>query len=933
MRNKLSLLLVLFLGLTSVLFSQQKPNIIIILADDLGNADVGYNNQQSEIATPNIDALVNNGVKFTAGYVTAPVCGPSRAGLLTGVYQQRFGFDDNPGPFRAAPNVIPGIPTTQKTIAEYFKPLGYATSCIGKWHVGGEESDALLPTNRGFDEFYGFLGGASSYFPGSNDKETLLRGTVPVDNEPDYLTDAIAREANDFIVRNQSNPFMMYIAFNAVHGPLQAPQELIDLYAHIEPEGRRKLCAMQHSMDLNIGKILTKLNELNLDENTLVFFLSDNGGIPSGNFSYNAPYKGEKGTVYEGGIRIPFAIKWPGSAYIGTSYDKAVTALDIIPTALSAAGEDLSNYSDLDGVDLLPYISGQNTAIPHEQIFWRINATKWAVRDADYKLVNNGDTADPMLFKISEDISSENDLYATMPEKAAELKAGFDVWESGVMEPQWGWQPSVGDYVKHADEDFENVVKLMFNNMGGGTCEYAANPNPAGINTSANVLKVTIADQAQDWSGGWASVPRFQKKYRYVHMKVLKERTSSVRFKVEGDNNTGVTSLNMNQYTKVGEWQDLVFDLDFYNAVVKINIQPDFVVGTETVVYIDDIWFSDDPTPRGASFSETIPVGLSATDITGNTANFTWNPVAEAVAYHVYMDGEFYQEVNTNTIALTNLQSNGSYELSVVAVNSRDELSASSEVYSLMMPEYSYIICDFDTKTGDFRELGQLPFEIISNPDKTGINPSNNVLKIQRLSGNTTNWAGVWGPVDEFNCQLRYVHMMVYKERITPVKVKFEGSATMVQESMEAQTITGQWEDLVFDFGGHNASVNKVIIQPDFINDGTQQIMYVDEIIMSNNPEPRQGISTSISQDEEKQADFLVYPLPVESTLYFKNAGMIESDVIIYDINGVPILKANQSQLNEGVGMQSIPAGIYILSCQYNGKQISRKIVKTGKGF
>ncbi|NOR73680.1 MAG: sulfatase-like hydrolase/transferase, partial [Draconibacterium sp.] len=392
------LLLVLALIATHA-FAQQneKPNIIVIIADDLGNADVGYHNQETEIPTPNIDKLAAAGVSFTSGYVMAPVCGPSRAALLSGRYQQSFGFVDNPGPFRASPDVVPGIPTTVKILPEYLKEHGYVTGMFGKWHVGGESGeDKYFPTNRGFDEFYGFMGGASSYFVEENTKMTLFRQEQPVENEPQYLTDALSREAVDFIERQQNKPFFVYLPFNAVHGPLQAPDSLIDKFSFVENESRRKLCAMQYNMDKAIGEVLNKLDELNLTENTLIFFISDNGGKIKGNYSYNTPYNGQKGTLYEGGIRLPFCIRWPGKIAESSVYNKPVCSMDILPTILNILDDNAVNSSEITGKNLLPFILGEKENEPHDILYWWINK-QWAVRDTEWKLVYNNGFGQPKL--------------------------------------------------------------------------------------------------------------------------------------------------------------------------------------------------------------------------------------------------------------------------------------------------------------------------------------------------------------------------------------------------------------------------------------------------------------------------------------------------------------------------------------------------------
>ncbi len=579
-----------------------KPNIIVIVADDLGNADVGYHNQGTEIPTPNIDKLAAAGVSFTSGYVMAPVCGPSRAALLTGRYQQSFGFVDNPGPFRVSPETVPGIPTTVKILPEYLKEHGYATGLFGKWHVGGESGeDEFFPTNRGFDEFFGFMGGASGYFIDENVKMTLFKQERPVDSEPQYLTDALAREAIDFIARHKNEPFFVYLPFNAVHGPLQAPDSLINKFSFVQNKNRRKLCAMQYNMDKAIGQVLTKLDELNLTENTLVFFISDNGGKITGNYSYNTPYNGQKGTLYEGGIRLPFCIKWPGKISESSTYDKQVSAMDILPTILTAIGENPANYPAIIGKNLLPYINGETEDTPHDFLFWWLNK-QWAVNDASWKLVYNNGFSRPKLFNIANDISELNDLYETNPEQVERLTAKYDEWKSQQMDAQWGWNPIVGNYVAHFSENFENIVKRYFGPMGNGvTTGIIENPKKEGINKSNTVLKVIRPDEnAQDWSGAFTDVTQFQRKLRYMHVKILKSKISVIRAKLRGKNMELQVS-STNAQTKTGEWEDFVFDFNnFSGPVNKINIQPDLEVGEKHEIYIDDLYFDNNPNPVSA---------------------------------------------------------------------------------------------------------------------------------------------------------------------------------------------------------------------------------------------------------------------------------------------------------------------------------------------
>lgn len=416
---------------------KKQPNIIIILADDLGYNDVGYMGCE-ENPTPNIDEIAKNGVRFTNGYTTCPVCGPSRAGLLTGRYQNRFGFEDNPGPFRRTKETVPGIPLRETTIGEYFKDLGYNTALIGKWH---EENVPLRnPSRRGFDKFFGFINGASGYFINDNPKGSLLRGMKPVLSEEEYLTDAFGREATLFIERNadRDKPFLLYVPFNAPHGPFQVPETYKQKFKNVEDEKRRTFLAMINCMDDNIGKIMSTVKECGIEENTLVFFYSDNGGECER--SDNTPLRECKGSIYEGGIRVPFCMQWKGVLPENRELNFPVISLDILPTAIASTGNIVDREWFLDGVNLLPYITGENEGEPHQFLYWRF---LWhhAVRKGDWKLLKHRDHEDWELYNLANDIGEQNDLSTQYPEKVKELMDIYTDMSDQMLNPQWGWQP------------------------------------------------------------------------------------------------------------------------------------------------------------------------------------------------------------------------------------------------------------------------------------------------------------------------------------------------------------------------------------------------------------------------------------------------------------------------------------------------------------
>ena len=314
----------------------RKPNVIVILADDMGYADVGVNGCK-DIPTPHIDSLAKNGLRCTNGYVSHPYCSPTRAGLLTGRYQQRFGHEFNPGPpTDRTPGI--GLPLTETTLADRLKAAGYKTGLVGKWHLGHTD-DAFHPLNRGFDEFFGFLGGSHSYLRSGTGHTAIYRGKQEV-QEKEYLTDAFAREGVAFIEKHKAEPFFLYWAFNAVHGPMEAAEKYRARFPAIQEPKRRTYAAMLAALDDGIGRGLARLKEAGIEDDTLIFFLSDNGGPEAVNASDNGPFNGVKGTAYEGGIRVPFLVQWKGKLPAGKVYDQPVIGLDISPTALAAAGVD-----------------------------------------------------------------------------------------------------------------------------------------------------------------------------------------------------------------------------------------------------------------------------------------------------------------------------------------------------------------------------------------------------------------------------------------------------------------------------------------------------------------------------------------------------------------------------------------------------------------
>lgn len=428
------------------------PNIIVILTDDQGYADVGFNGS-TEIPTPNIDRIANEGVRFDRGYVSFPVCGPSRAGLLTGRYQSRFGYDlnasENPHDLNA------GLPLSENTVADILAPAGYTSAIMGKWHMGNHPQ--FHPFQRGFDEFYGFTNGGHNYFldqlrpikvadatsGGQLYQSWLMVGNEQVETKG-YLTDWLSEKAVGFVESNKDKPFFLYLAYNAPHTPLQATKKYLDRFAHIKDERRRTYAAMVSAVDDGVGDLLDKLDQLGLAEDTIVFFLSDNGGPleRAKNGSVNLPLRGGKGDLFEGGVRVPFAMRWTGKIPGGIDYPHPVSSLDIAATAAGVNGIQVRASHPLDGVNLIPYLAGARRGeIPHQQLFWRYpnnvrdnsRLGRFAAFDGNEKLVQY--QRNRMIFDLREDKGESKNLADGRKQRAEELKRKWDAW-NGQMATQ-----------------------------------------------------------------------------------------------------------------------------------------------------------------------------------------------------------------------------------------------------------------------------------------------------------------------------------------------------------------------------------------------------------------------------------------------------------------------------------------------------------------
>ena len=432
---------------TPRLLAASRPNILVIVADDLGWGELGCQSFSRQIPTPNIDSIASNGVRFTSGYVAAPICSPSRAGFITGRYPQRFGHEFNPIPGKGTTANF-GLSVQESTIGNRFKDAGYVTGWFGKSHLGF--APRFHPLQRGFDDFFGFLSSTHTYLAVANaqGRDPIVHGITPVTNL-DYTTDAFGREAVNFIETHRAEPWLVYLAFNAVHVPLESTPKYLARFPGIEDTKRRTFAAMTSAMDDAVGEVLSKLRQDHLEENTLIFFFSDNGGPAKGTTSNNRPLRGFKGQLWEGGIRIPFMMQWKGHIPAGKVDDRPVISLDVLPTALAAAGKEIGPAWKLDGVNLLPYLTGEKSGQPHDTLFWRYGQ-QIAIRGGDWKLVKappweilhvegtgKASPAGAQLYNLARDLGEETDLAGQNPAKVKELSAAWDKWNTHNIDPSW----------------------------------------------------------------------------------------------------------------------------------------------------------------------------------------------------------------------------------------------------------------------------------------------------------------------------------------------------------------------------------------------------------------------------------------------------------------------------------------------------------------
>jgi arylsulfatase A-like enzyme len=415
-------LLFLFVAVSAARGQTPRPNIVLIVADDLGYGDLGVHGGK-DVVTPNIDAIAAAGMRFTNAYATGCVCSPSRVGLLTGRHQCRTGHDSNP-------HRQFGLDLSEVTLAQRLKAAGYATGMVGKWHLG--DSKEQNPLSRGFDEFYGILEHGIGPAEKGNREIVVHRGWEETATPEDHTT-AFGREASAFIERHKTGPFFIYLPFTAVHSPHVSPASYQQKFAHIADPRRRRYVAMLSVLDDMIGGVMGQLRKHNMEERTLVLFMADNGG-PDG-APNSGGLRGGKWTLWEGGIRSPLFVSWKGHIPAGQTCDVPVTGLDVVPSALGVAGIAIDPSWKLDGLSLLALMDDKAQPA-RDALYWRFGP-QFAVRQANWKLVKPSLADEPMLFDLATDAGESKNLSAAEPERVQALTALWNKWNAGNIAPRW----------------------------------------------------------------------------------------------------------------------------------------------------------------------------------------------------------------------------------------------------------------------------------------------------------------------------------------------------------------------------------------------------------------------------------------------------------------------------------------------------------------
>ena len=587
-----------------------KPNVIVIMCDDLGYADVGFNGS-TEIPTPNIDRIANEGIKFTNGHVTYSVCGPSRAGFITGRYSQRFGHERNPV-YKPTGANRPGLPLDENTIAETL-PANYNTGIIGKWHLGAQLDNH--PLNRGFDEFYGHIGGGHRYLPDETDNGNSVwshSDSYSINTENDsyktwimdnfnhinpntmgsgtYLTDFFSDEAVSFIQTHaaDTDPFFLFLSYNAPHGPLQATQEYLNRFSSLSGN-RKTYAAMISAVDDGVGDILAELADSGIDDDTVIFFLSDNGGKES-HGADNSPLRGFKGATYEGGWRVPFAMRYPAVITTPSVYNKPVSSLDIFATTIELAEATQPANKPLDGVNLIPYVTGVNTQDPHPILYLRkFDGQNYAVIKDGFKLYSQLHNGIHKLYNLNNDIGETTNIYDDNLDIVDELTCEREQWTAQLIDPIFEGITTANLKVNASASPSDHLVNHNFelgDLTGWGSWNNEVTNEASNVNSGAWAGKL---DRGSSNGAGMSQIIELKANTQY-QIKFWAKSESPGTYNVTVKDNITNEKFLVDDFDTTNTYQQFVKTVNIGNTenIIKISIWWQNTP-SNTPIYIDDV--------------------------------------------------------------------------------------------------------------------------------------------------------------------------------------------------------------------------------------------------------------------------------------------------------------------------------------------------------
>lgn len=892
--------------------ANEKPNIVFLMIDDLGWGEfASYGNTFNE--TPNITALGAEGMTFTNAYSAGPVSSPTRASFHTGQYTPRHGICDYL-PENSAHYLDPAKHTT---VNEALKNAGYHTGLIGKWHLDTDFAENKGgPLAHGYDWVFGtetkYIAGGDYFYP--YDKiSTITTGT-----NGEFLTDRLCREAENFITDNKDRPFFLSIQLFSVHMTLEAPQDLVDKYklkyeqkhgpgtsAYFDTTSPRHagspdnpyMAAMLEKIDDNVGSIIQKIKDLGLDDNTIFILYSDNGGDQY--VANNGGLREAKCWLYEGGIRVPLIIRYPGKCLAGAVCETPVNTIDFYPTFLELAG-NAATTQQLDGESIVPLF--QNGTLERDELYWYYpagnagwnNRKATVIRKGDYKLLLRFGLSPNHyeLYNLKNDPGETTNLIATETTKATELKTKLHTWMVEMNIPTWT------EDAESVIFDFESDFSGNYGTKGNLTPPPAAtndledvnhaymikvpNPFPEGINTTATTGKFKRSKDGYWWAFAWFDfptvyIPASEATPMYLHVMVRKPIKSKVCVQLKGLNNASTYEIQtVNK--RVNEWEDLVFEINSPNFYSMMEFKADFEnaynppypgrLSDDIEIYFDEIIVNSDPTPRGGNLEE-----------------------------------------DETEVVLTNFES---------GFKGRWGTNGNG----------SGLAEDHDA------------FKIVENPYKSEKNNSDKVGVFERkVTGNW--WAYAWFEFDTITIEStpKYLHVMVNKPIVSTVCAQMKDrhaspSANTGEIKSDAQILTNEWQDLVFKIN-NTGDFCYFEFKPDFVNAiPSSRLMqniniYFDDIVINNIPDPREHISTSIFSTKDHQLRLNVFPSVTSDFVTVVHEEELEVKLEVFNITGQVVALERLARPRTNIDLSAWQNGTYLFRLTAHDKTKVMKIMKT----